>query len=781
MSLVLQKENNAFDNIELYEEVEKTKLKNLLDCWDDLHLYKDEKKSKEAKDILTDYYKKIRNNRVKVKHLRKMKYGRSNAVKSLSLQNIKKVIRHYLCHNTYTDIDMVNAHPQILLQIMKKNMINTPHLENYVNNRDKIIQELIDEFNSSRDKIKKFLISIMYGCQYNGKNEFLINFKEELSRIANMVFNNNSELNDEIIKHKSMHQSDLNDYIKNQHHSLLSYFLQTWENKILSYAYEYITLNISNKYKNTLTICFDGIMVKTSEVSNINLIDMSDFVFDKTGFRINFDVKEMKDTLSEILDKNINKIDDLDESKLTHLDIPYMESLSNYVSKKYYFEHFVCKIIDPEPCFIFNNKLDNKNLIFDESKLRKLMRPVKSGCLTETGKEIKFIDKWFDDIEQNLKRKYDFIPFNKDFETIDDDIYNTFTGFNSNIHTDYDKSKRDKIIKPFLDLGKELCEGSDKCFDYFLKFIANMVREPRNRPAIAFVIKSTQGEGKNTLLYAIKNVIGKHNYISSSKPDDFFGTHAEGFVNKLLVNPDECEGKDTFDFQGKMKAFISEDTITVNPKCVRPTTINNYARTIITTNKPNPINIDFRSKDRRYVVFKGSGHYTNEKNKKRYDSGFWTRLYKHFDNPKFIAALYDYLMDIDYSNTNWIYDRPLTESYWQMARNSIPVEALFFEDFLYKNQNDKIEIQSSILFEKFMDFCKTRNFKDNMNIRTFSMKIIDLDIGIDKSKSNYTIYNINKNYALRKLSEYGYITGFNIEDDDSIDYEDKVEDDYFEI
>ena len=104
------------------------------------------------------------------------------------------------------------------------------------------------------------------------------------------------------------------------------------------------------------------------------------------------------------------------------------------------------------------------------------------------------------------------------------------------------------------------------------------------------------------ILDAIGNVIDKEHYITTSDPDDLFGTHAEGFYRKLLVNLNESEDKKTFQFEGNIKSFITEPTITVNPKFVRPSTVSNHARPIITTNKETPISNDVKSKDRRYVA-----------------------------------------------------------------------------------------------------------------------------------------------------------------------------------
>jgi len=154
-----------------------------------------------------------------------------------------------------------------------------------------------------------------------------------------------------------------------------------------------------------------------------------------------------------------------------------------------------------------------------------------------------------------------------------------------------------------LDLVKELCGGDDEHAMYFHRYIAQLFQDLNKKVPICIIFKGKQGTGKNMILDALGNMMGNCHYITSSKPNDFFGEHAEGFCNKLLVNLNEAEGKDTFDFEGRIKSFITEDTITINPKNVRPSTIRNVARTIITTNKTNPVPIDVKSKDRRYVVY----------------------------------------------------------------------------------------------------------------------------------------------------------------------------------
>ena len=57
------------------------------------------------------------------------------------------------------DIDMVNSHPVILLNLCQKNKIHCNILENYVENRDLIL----DSFGDNRKTVKKLFLTILNG------------------------------------------------------------------------------------------------------------------------------------------------------------------------------------------------------------------------------------------------------------------------------------------------------------------------------------------------------------------------------------------------------------------------------------------------------------------------------------------------------------------------------------------------------------------------------------------------------------------------------------------
>jgi hypothetical protein len=121
------------------------------------------------------------------------------------------------------------------------------------------------------------------------------------------------------------------------------------------------------------------------------------------------------------------------------------------------------------------------------------------------------------------------------------------------------------------------------------------------------------------------------------------------------------EGRDGFDFDSKLKSFISEDTITINPKYQRPTKVNNYCRLIIFSNKPNPIVLDVMGSDRRYVVFESSDYFLelDSKGKKKYSMVWWSGFRNHINSIQFLNALYRDLCSLNVDTWDFIRERPI--------------------------------------------------------------------------------------------------------------------------
>ena len=125
--LTLKPYENLLNGMVMYEPINRPLLEKLINS-DLLKLtvknpfvyYQNEKKHLEAyRDIINPAgyavvtYNKSSNN----------PYGRCDPAGSLGLHSIRREIRHTLTEQLYIDIDIENAHPQLLLQICRANTI----------------------------------------------------------------------------------------------------------------------------------------------------------------------------------------------------------------------------------------------------------------------------------------------------------------------------------------------------------------------------------------------------------------------------------------------------------------------------------------------------------------------------------------------------------------------------------------------------------------------------------------------------------------------------------
>jgi len=773
----------------LYEHVDKSIVQRLISCID----VPDDCR-KQLKQYLKKYDNKQKGFFVEYE-TKGLELGRKYAKNSLSLQNFKKSIRETLVNDTHTDLDIVNCHFVILNQYCNQNNFNCPCLNDFVNNRDFKIQEIINLFSTTRKVAKNLFITMLYGGDINNYcleygfditkkfPDWVDELQEELIKITGLVCSINTDIFEGVKKLRKK------DYV-NKKASCLSYVLQIIEDKIVTNA----CVKLKQLKLPVDTLCFDGVLVNSKNINNDVLEELQSYCFETTGYKVAWSIKPMEkhyDIVEEEFD-----FSDYDFKCLDEYNQVYCASLvsdnpaEQYALRKAYIQNFICKVQQPQPQYIFQNGIHKMPYPYTPKDVQLLLKPIVSGYTSTLG-EIPFYEKWSVDVNHRLYRTMDFIPYNIENPIDDPNIFNVFEGFNPDI---YGEKLEDDIIKkkitPYLDLVKELCGGDEKHAEYFNKFIAQIFQDPSHKVPICIILKGKQGCGKNIILDAIGNMLNSTHYISSSKPSDFFGEHAEGYYRKLLVNLNEAEGKDTFDFEGKIKSFISESKIMINPKNVRPTEVSNHARTIVTTNKQNPIPIDVRSKDRRYVVFDATNKYVEPERPTK----FWTLLYDHLRKPEVMSALYQYFMSFDLKYFNWIKNRPITQAYKEMCSLYSPVEALFFEEFvcleLWKDyfeedyqRNEKIVFLISPLFEMFEKFCKkNRYLKDETkacSIRTFANRLVGLELPMIKvKKKEGAALEFIPNHILEFIEKKGWINHWKTdnvvveEKEDVFDYDD---------
>lgn len=269
-----------------------------------------------------------------------MKFGRVHVFNAPGLFSFRRGVRHTLAFPYFEDIDMENAYPSILLQILKKNNIECKHLENYCNNREYFLNKWISDFNIDRDTAKKLILVLLHFGTYEGwlknivfvprimkeqnfekkddaevyfkkailKGEiklkpadpFIFLFVKERDEYAKKIIDSNPELSMEIDKRKKIQEK----FDFNRSGAVVSYFLQHIENLFLETIFSWC---VDNGYikDNKVVLCHDGIMIDKNLYKPELLTIFSQLIKDKFDFDIKFENKVMDKSYLDILDSHI--------------------------------------------------------------------------------------------------------------------------------------------------------------------------------------------------------------------------------------------------------------------------------------------------------------------------------------------------------------------------------------------------------------------------------------------------------------------------------------------
>jgi len=254
-----------------------------------------------TKTIISDFYKNSKNRKsILYTPNKNNKIGRHFS-KTPSLQGISRAIRHTICKDTLKDIDIVNCHPELLIQICKSYDINCSDIEYYTKNRDSCLQSLIDWTLKSRDECKDITLSLLnggdneifnsYGVQIPESCEWIEKFKKQIQEIHKSLSNNSDFLENKKITLKKYNN---NPKIFNFDGKVVNNILCLYENILVQHIINYCNTNNVNVISN----CFDGCIIKPFDHIDNFLEKLMTYVNEKTGFVLKIKEKEMNEYIS---------------------------------------------------------------------------------------------------------------------------------------------------------------------------------------------------------------------------------------------------------------------------------------------------------------------------------------------------------------------------------------------------------------------------------------------------------------------------------------------------
>lgn len=585
-----------------------------------------------------------------------------------SIQGLKKEIRGFLTEKLTTDIDIVNCHPVILLELCLKHEFECPNLKQYINNREDELKNIMSLDNITRENAKrKILISTNSNKKVHSSSGFFKNYDKEMKKL-----------------HKQFLDKECYAYIKdyakqddNFEGSFINHLLCINEENILKAIRTYCDKNDIKKH----SLFFDGLMV-CGDINKSTLESMEKYIKDNTEFStIKLTIKEPNHSF--IMPEDF---------------VPKKRDFYNEIKKE--FELVNCKVGAEFIC----DKHNDFN-VYSEHLFKVLHDEL---CyINEEGKSVSFISTWFKDA---FKRKYDkYDSFPKD-ELCPSYVYNMWEKFPVQLMPSVTNEKTKLGLDWFLNHINVMVDYNEIHANFVKMWIAQMFQYPENK-SIHLIFVGLEGSGKGTFTRFFETLMGgAHRCWECTDPqEDIFGKFNDMMKKAFLVILNEADKSGTYNANNKMKALITEPTINIRPKGKTSFTMKSCHRWMSFSNNPDP-NTKLKRRD---ITFRMSDSKIN--NVEYFNEG--NSYAKDLDVAK---AIYDYFMT--YETKPNIVESDIPKGEYDEMLKEVQRDPIidFISEVVYVGTG-VVDYHTNTLYENYLDYCK-RNYinftKDKQSFTT---------------------------------------------------------------
>ena len=664
-------------------------------------------------------------------------WGRVYPKQGASAGEISGELRSWLLYGTWTALDIANCHPNIVYQVLKAHGCTLPSLELYCVDRDKCLEDVMETYSVGRNASKMLFIRILYGGLFEAwakeygcpvdvePTKFINGFAEDTAKAAQIIVESNPSIkatmapNQRSLKKQKRSpgrprkvapedvRSDTTKYEPSED-QIVSAWCSEIERRCLRLMYDYLVeQQLIEDAKPESMLRYDGIDLPLARLEGADkeqlMRGMEQCILKNTNLALRITEKayELPGIAVEI-ERQLDFASRIPSQCKEKLDLDTLIALKSYPAQKWYFEQFVSLIFHSGD-YVWTQRryLDCENEVEGTQSI-----PY-DNCMRKTRKDMHlsfdhvptlrpgdehpkiFIDVWMKDSERRSCDDVDFLPFNSDLEDSpgeDRKLYNLFKGF----CLPKNQSDCDPYIftRCFHYIGLQLCENNPVAYQFFWNSIVKLFKEPRKRLEQAFAFQGkAQGTGFDVYMNTIGMLLGSNHFTNTAKVQDILGDHAEGLEHRLLVVMNELKFENIRGSEDEIKALITCKKHTVNPKCVRPYSINLFALLVFGSNHQNAISMDVDDNERRINVFKPSNLTLGSKLLDKnwgYGPEDWEYLAALFKTPQFLSALYKDIMNTDISGFDPRRFRPLIlgREYFRASEHNSALHAKFFAHML---------------------------------------------------------------------------------------------------
>lgn len=644
------------------------------------------------------------------KYSKNRKDGRMFGINSI--QGVNGFVRNFLLDdNEFKDVDAVNAHPTCLLNICKQHDIACPYLSDYVNNRSKILEDIMECEDITKGEAKEKILVMMnsHNKKIPTKYKWLKGFKNEMYDIREALI----KIDDFQYILKYIDDEDAN----NLEGKFLNHILCIEENKILQILIHYCEkLNIK-----IFALMFDGLILYNDD--NVKM--------DLEGLLTNFHLQVAKYTIHKNIKFSYKPI----ESPI----IMPVDYEAEKIEKKTQYEK-IKEDFEKENCKVDINFYCNGNQYSKNDFITKYMNFYADYFQVDKFTYVSFIDKWLKDANA---RTYDKVGIYVDESKCPKNVLNLWDKWEILKHEkiDDDDDYNKKGLEYFLNHIKVLVNYNEELYEFVVMWLGQMFQYTETK-TIELIFVSMEGSGKGLFLHFLKTIMGNKKVFETTNPQrDVFGNFNPLMKDSVLVVFNEANKSNFYNANDMKKALITDKTIIINAKGKDSIEVNSNHRFITFTNNADP-----SSKNKRRDLFIRC---SDDKigNKEYFNEGF-----KYADDKNVCLYIYEYLMMNKVNRTITQFDIPKSEYDEAITAEQRNIVLLFLEDLC----SEFIDIDNTYIEEKdnneiYKDFLRFKNSihsNYDMSPIAFHMKI-----SFYKFKSIIKNRDVNKRFYTIKYKE----------------------------
>jgi hypothetical protein len=352
---------------------------------------------------------------------------------------------------------------------------------------------------------------------------------------------------------------------------------------------------------------------------------------------------------------------------------------------------------------------DGVLLLKRKEDIKNSMAPI---TFIKNDKEVSFFDTWNKD--KTRKEYNDVGMFSPDMKS-NPNILNLWKPF-------YCQTlKYDTVIsiQPILDYFMVMANGDKDVYDYFLKYIKNMLLFP-SKPQQAICLASIeQGNGKSTFFKFLEALVGRERcFETKSISTDVCGTFNGHFEHVVLTHLEDIEPEDYRKNEAELRSIINKQYMPIHHKGKKSVEKKNFNHLIMTTNYLHTVR--YTDEQRRIMGVECGTDYLGN-----YDK--FKELYRIIEDDHFLYSFYKFLLDeIECPEILTKEDMPISSLMKEGCEMNVDNIVSFVSDL----EDGKYTTLS--LFTMFKTFTQERGYQDKRTFNTFAK---DIKRQIEKTNS----------------------------------------------